>query len=150
MNTETEYRVSFQVDIKLEPHEKLVVSGDLPALGMWTDFSLFSMTKTSGDTWVSKKPFVTDRYVFQYKYVVVNSNYELIRWERGVNRVTDLEVLPHADAAGKAHSHAGAEYMRHFHEAQDIGGKKVKAVRLDDEWETFTVRFRVHIPEYHN
>jgi hypothetical protein len=30
-----------------------------------------------------------------------------------------------------------------------IGGKKVKTLRLDDELETFEVRFRVHIPEYH-
>lgn len=74
------------------------MSGDLPSLGMWTDFSVFPMTKAGGDTWVSKRAFVTDRYVFQYKYVIVNENYELIRWERGVNRVTDLEVLPHADA----------------------------------------------------
>jgi len=59
-------------------------------------------------------------------------------------------VLPHADVAGKAHSHVGSEYMHHFREAQMIGGKKVKSVRLDDEWETFTVRFRSHIPEYHN
>jgi len=72
LHTETEYRVSFSVDIKLEPHETLVVSGDLPALGMWTDFSVFPMTKASGDTWVSKRPFVTERYVFQYKYVIVN------------------------------------------------------------------------------
>ena len=38
--------------------------------------------------------------------------------------------------------------MHHFRQAQVIGGKKIKAVRLEDELETFDVRFRVHIPDY--
>jgi len=42
----------------------------------------------------------------------------------------------------------GSEYMSHFTKAQVVGGKKIKTVRLEDELETFEVRFRVHIPEY--
>lgn len=125
------------------------MSGDLPALGMWTDFSMFPMQRAGGDTWVSARPFVTSNWVFQYKYVVVDQKKELIKWERGVNRLADLEVLPAADAAGAAHRTHGAEYMTKFHEKAMHGGKKTKTVRLDDEWETFTVRFRVHYPENH-
>jgi len=57
----------------LEPGEELAVSGDLPALGMWTDFSLFPMARAGGDTWVSAAPFVTERWFFQYKYVIVDA-----------------------------------------------------------------------------
>ena len=30
-----------------------------------------------------------------------------------------------------------------------VNGKRVKNLRLEDELETFEVKFRVHIPEYH-
>ena len=93
------------------------MSGDLPSLGAWTDFSVFPMTRVEGDHWVSKRAFVTDKFVFQYKYVVVNDKFELIRWERGVNRVTDLEVMPNAEASKEAADYMGAEYLRHYREA---------------------------------
>ena len=33
--------------------------------------------------------------------------------------------------------------------AELVNGKEVKHCRLNDEWESFTIRFRVHYPEYH-
>jgi hypothetical protein len=61
---DTEYRVTFSIDIHLEPGEELALSGDLPALGMWTDFSKFAMVRASGNSYVSAKPFVTDKFFF--------------------------------------------------------------------------------------
>jgi len=43
----------------------------------------------------------------------------------------------------------GYEYDPAFKQAQIVNGKKVKNLRLEDTLETFDVRFRVHIPEYH-
>ena len=61
---DTEYRVTFSIDIDLAPGEDLAVSGDLPSLGMWTDFSKFAMVRASGNSYVSAKPFVTDKFFF--------------------------------------------------------------------------------------
>jgi len=49
----TEYRVSLSTSIKLEAGEFLAMSGNLPALGMWTDYSKFPMVRAGADTWVS-------------------------------------------------------------------------------------------------
>ena len=37
--------------------------------------------------------------------------------------------------------------MDHFRQAQVVGGKKVKTLYIEDELETFDIRFRVHIPD---
>ena len=87
---DTEYRVSFSVNVKLEDGQCLAVAGDLPQLGMWTDFTKLRMEKASGDTWVSVAPLVTEKWVFQYKYVICTSDAQLIRWEQGVNHIADL------------------------------------------------------------
>ena len=146
---DTEYRVTFSIDFNLEPGESLAISGDLPSLGMWTDFSKFDMVRASGNSYVSAKPFITDKYFFQYKYVIIDANKQLIRWEKGVNRIADLEVLNTVEHQHRNTMELGGEYMKQFRQAQIINGKKVKTLRLDDEAEAFTVRFRVHIPEYH-
>ena len=60
----TEYRITFSLNIKLNPGEGLGVAGDLPALGMWQDFSLMPMIRQSGNQYITAKPFVTDRFYF--------------------------------------------------------------------------------------
>ncbi len=49
----------------------------------------------SGDLWVSSSPLRTNVSHFNYKYAVFRNNYkERIGWERGVDRIADLKVLP--------------------------------------------------------
>ena len=111
------------------------------------------MQKAGGDTWVSRMPLITDKWVFKYKYCVTTPKGELIRYENGVDRIADLEILPNADAC----SHRGASAMTgghayerdHYAAKVMAGGKKVKTVRLDDEWNIFHLKFSTHYPEYH-
>ena len=146
----TEYRVTFSINIQLNPGEELGVAGDLPALGLWQDFSLMPMIRQNGNQYISAKPFVTDRFYFQYKYVIVNKNKELIRYEHGVNRIADLECLITSENSARASmSDYDMEYSTLYKEASIVNGKKVKNLRLEDELETFEVKFRVHIPEFH-
>ena len=44
--------------------------------------------------WISPKPLITRQYFFHYKYAVVNNDDYVIRWERGVDRCADLEIMP--------------------------------------------------------
>ena len=69
-----------------------------------------------------------------------------------MNHIADLEVCPnqaHVKSRGADYSRDSLTYNRNEAAAEVFNGKKIKHCRLDDEWETFTVRFRVHIPEYH-
>ena len=47
---------------------------------------------TSGHNWVSKEPFVTNKRYFQFKYVLLK-DMQLVHWERGIDRIADLEIL---------------------------------------------------------
>lgn len=48
-----------------------------------------------GDLWVSKQSMTTKVMYFNYKYAIFRDNYkERIGWERGVDRIADLEVIP--------------------------------------------------------
>ena len=53
------------------------------------------MKKVDGNTWESISPLVTYSFYFQYKYsLLTNNRSEVIDWERGVDRLADLELMP--------------------------------------------------------
>ena len=53
------------------------------------------MEWNEGDVWKSKNPLITTSFFFTYKYAIFRNNYtELIGWERGVDRISDLEIMP--------------------------------------------------------
>ena len=50
------------------------------------------MKWTDGHLWVTEN-LVTDRPYFLYKYVICRGG-EAVTWEKGANRIADVEVLP--------------------------------------------------------
>lgn len=50
------------------------------------------MKWTDGHNWITEN-LVTDKPFFLYKYVICKGD-EIIRWEKGANRIADVEVLP--------------------------------------------------------
>ena len=49
------------------------------------------MKWTDGHVWVTEN-LVTDKPYFLYKYVICRGE-EALKWERGTNRIADVEVL---------------------------------------------------------
>ena len=73
--------------------ETLAVIGNIPELGQWDDFSKCKMKWTEGHKWVSDDIKISGKHFFLYKYVIIE-NEKVKRWERGANRVADLDILP--------------------------------------------------------
>ncbi len=60
------------------------------------------MKWTEGDIWVSKEPLITNSFFFSYKYSLFEKEgYQLVGWERGVDRIADLEIMPDFRAVGR-------------------------------------------------
>lgn len=54
----------------------------------------------AGDLWVSRSPVVLNSFHFSYKYAIFKNNYkDHIGWERGVDRIGDLEIMPDDDTS---------------------------------------------------
>ena len=51
------------------------------------------MKLAEGDLWVIDKPLVTSMQFITYKYVVLKNQTSLVRWEKGINRIADFEVM---------------------------------------------------------
>ena len=86
------YTVNMQVKYKTQNGQKLAISGNIPELGMWKKFN-FQMKAVDG-TWITESPIITKKRYFQYKYVLLNADGSLCTWERGVDRIADLDILP--------------------------------------------------------
>jgi hypothetical protein len=53
------------------------------------------MKKTQGNIWINELPIVTNKYYFTYKYAILSSDGKTVgSWERGIDRIADLELLP--------------------------------------------------------
>jgi len=52
------------------------------------------MRWTEGDLWVIDKPLVTSMQFITYKYVVLKNKTSLVRWEKGINRIADFDLMP--------------------------------------------------------
>ena len=58
------------------------------------------MQWTDSKQWVTTEPIRIHKNTpkqFEYKYVIVNYRGDLIRWENGMNRIADLEILSHIE-----------------------------------------------------
>ena len=108
-----QYEVSFRVKHKAEPGTQLVVLGSINELDNWKEQGPFSQPlKCSYDgpdqVWESVKPMVTRQYHFYYKYAIVKTDgykgTHVIAWERGVDRVADLEIMPEKEVVGESYN----------------------------------------------
>lgn len=69
----------------------MAVVGNIEELGNWKNFQKCQMKWTDGHVWVTED-LVTTQPFFLYKYVIMRDGKEQ-RWERGANRIADLDVL---------------------------------------------------------
>ena len=63
---------------------------------------MFDLKKADGDTWISVRPLVTNKYFFSYKYVILEvnqNNKKFVDWERGVDRIADCEIMKDQNAS---------------------------------------------------
>ena len=91
-----DYAVMFKVKYQAEFGQLLCVVGSNAALGNWEIFKC-TLKWTKGHVWVSDSPvFIKGQGpIFQYKYVLLwEEDKQLIKWEKGINRIGDLAVLP--------------------------------------------------------
>lgn len=71
---------------------------------------------------------MTKKRYFQYKYVLLNQDGSLSTWERGVDRIADLDILPDINQkTGK-------------------GVQSMKSVEIIDDWEKFRMNFMINYP----
>ena len=45
------------------------------------------------DLWIIEKEILTNKFFFVYKFAIYDSNNEFIKYERGVDRIVDCEIL---------------------------------------------------------
>jgi hypothetical protein len=101
------------------------------------------MRWTEGHIWISEKPLITNNYYFQYKYVLLDKDRtKFLAWERGVDRIADLEILPEFSGAPYRLHDLGLDKKYNTEPSFD----KFKRVELNDEWESYTVTFSVVHP----
>lgn len=89
---DTTYIVHFRVHQKIEEGTTMAVLGNYDDLGDWKIPKYF-LKWTEGDVWVSNKPLVVKRNFFNYKYAAIKEKTEIVMWERGVDRIADLDIM---------------------------------------------------------
>jgi len=143
LDPRTTYHVDLKVHYKTKFGESICILGSIPELGMWKDFKCH-MRWTDGHIWVTEKPLVTNRYFFQYKYVLLDKERSnLIAWERGVDRIADLEILP---KVLHSNTHKFYDFSSGLNLQSERAYDTIKKVELNDEWEAFNVCFSVSHP----
>jgi hypothetical protein len=113
-------------------HQRLALVGEIPELGQWKEAKVF-LKQESGGIWKLTNPLITSTPYFRGKFAVIDPHAAVrIGYERGIDRIFDLEILPSL-------SHAQASnYM------EQAGA--YKHCELHCEWEAFTVTFSVSHP----
>jgi hypothetical protein len=129
------YHLYLKIYYKCPANTSIAISGSIEGVGNWKDFT--ELIWTAGDIWVTKDPIFSQVHFFRYKYVLFNKNEKkLISWERGVDRIADMEILEPLDRVPNTNRIVQRE----------LGGKPLSTVEIDDEWEEFTVVFSVSHP----
>lgn len=72
--------------------------GSINELDDWKQQGNFThvMRCKDGYIWESVAPMVTHSSHFYYKYALVENNNQVVGWEKGVDRVADLDIMPEA------------------------------------------------------
>lgn len=122
------------------------------------------MKWTDGHLWVTEN-LVTDRPYFLYKYVICRGG-EAVTWEKGANRIADVEVLPDltdtskdprispspsiASMSSKMSSisrKSGDERRRKsVSPTKSPVRNSLRHVQIEDEWEHFKIKFSINDP----
>ena len=132
----------FYVSIKLrysgylQPHQRLALVGETYELGCWAEPKVF-LNQISPGEFELEKLLVTQKCCFRGKFAVIDPHSSLqINFERGVDRIFDLELLPALPLDG-------------IFDTQNMtqdDNVVIKKVELELEWEIFSVKFSVSHP----
>ena len=126
--------------------QTIIVLGSIPELDKWKKKGPFRhpLRWTEGDIWVSKEPLVTSNYFFHYKYAIVEDN-GVIGWERGVDRVADLEIMP-CMRNGRLYNCPTELFYDMEVQLHQSKPASNKILVLNECWEKLTVSFMVYHP----
>jgi hypothetical protein len=87
---------------------------------------------------------VTHQTFFYYKYALVQNDY-VVGWERGVDRVADLELMP--DSSVTQNSFKPPDYFYDMEDECKIAEQSdFKRIQLNETWEKLWVSFMVYHP----
>ena len=81
--------VNFEIEYKTSYGQTLFIMGDIGEMGHWKHL-LLELKWSEGNIWRARVKI--SQPVFLYKYVVVDENDQIIRWELGYNRIGDLDI----------------------------------------------------------
>ena len=92
---------------------------------------------------------MTKLYYFQYKYALLkNGGTELINWEKGVDRLADLEIMPEWQMNETYQSMIAKEDTRLINHNNNASG--IKTCRYNDVWEEYNMSFTFWHPTENN
>ena len=141
------YQVTFKVQIQVNFGETICVLGSIPELGKWKEFK-HHLRWTEGHIWESITPLITHSYFFQYKYALLDKNAtELINWEKGVDRLADLEIMPdHSKnpSVGMYNTPLTGSDLSQINKESSTNG--MKQVHYNDVWEQYNMSFTIWHP----
>jgi hypothetical protein len=103
------------------------------------------------------QPFVTSQPTFTYKYVLMeNEMTEMGKWESGIDRIAELKLLPELTEDEKTRpvvfptaadqTVAKAGIYRVDETKLPKTNLPIKYVELNDEWESYMIRYTVFYP----
>ena len=73
--------------------QTLGVIGSIPELGEWKD--PIKLTWHDDHQWKLEEPLTLSKSYFTYKFVILNESGKVAIWEAGIDRLADLDILPH-------------------------------------------------------
>ena len=119
------YLVTFRVQKKIQDGEVMAVLGNTDSLGHWKQ-PLYFLKWTEGDVWVSEKPLVVkNTHHFNYKYAMIEGRNKIVGWERGVDRIADLVIMPESNFQDVQANMLSNKYSH----------ANIKNIEYKDQWE---------------
>lgn len=92
-----DYLLTFRLHCHVDFGQEVYVVGSLQELGLWKDNTKVKLQWTDDHYWVNQQPVRIPHETlchFQYKYVILNKNKEVVKWEDSkFNRLADLDIL---------------------------------------------------------
>lgn len=107
-------------------------------MGAWDKTKAVCRLKwTEGDYWVTETPIFSNKYFFDFKYVIWNNaDNKMVAWERGIDRIIDCEIL---DNWANKETKYGFVF-------QNKTGRNSHCVILNEVFEKFETVFSVNLP----
>jgi hypothetical protein len=141
---DTTYHIEMSLHYKADPGINICLFGKIPELSMWDkEDPKCWMKRTAGDIWVMEKPVVTNQFFFTYKFALFDSNRKFLNFEKGIDRIADMELL---DEAPAKYSHDYYDYRNGRNLQSEPAKDVIKRTELNLGWEMFRVTFSVSYP----